>query len=296
MVGKWRAAQTALDDAEQLFRNQCTGVSWERDTVHDFQLWALLQMGELSDLRRRWIGIYREAQERGDLYAANMLTSLYMTMIKLAANEAPDPEGRLESVAIPDRGRPINLQNSTALDALISIYFYRGDFGTAWTRILAIWPEYSRSMLFRIQMIRINMLEQRSRSALGMAERARQPKSYLRQAKLDARRLAREKQRWALAHAAFVRAGIAACEENMGRAVDLMNLAVQLYDEADMPLRAQILRYRLGEVLNDAKSRALRQDAEIWMRNQGIVSPVRWAGMYAPGFAKISSELMETSF
>ncbi len=93
-----------------------------------------------------------------------------------------------------------------------------------------------------------------------------------------------------------MRAGIAACEENTGRAVDLMNLAVQLYEEADMSLRAQILRYRLGEVLTDATSRAGRQHAEIWMRNQGIVSPVRWAGMYAPGFAKISSELMETSF
>jgi len=296
MLGQWQAAQTSLDEAEQLFRNQCTGVSWERDTVHNFLLWALFQMGELAELRRRWVDMYREAQERGDLYAANILTSFYMTMIKLTANESPDSEARLEAVAIPEKGRPFNLQNSTAFDALISLYFYRGDFSTAWTRIRAIWPEYSRSMLIRIQMIRIHLLEQRSRSALAMAERAKQPKSYLRQAKLDARQLGREQQRWALAHAAFVRAGIAACEENMGRAVDEMNLAVQLYDEADMRLRAQILRYRLGEVLTDAKSRTLRQDAEIWMRNQGIVSPVRWAGMYAPGFAKISSELMETSF
>jgi serine/threonine protein kinase len=296
MLGQWKAAQTYLDEADQLFRNRCTGVSWERDTVHNFLLWALLQMGELAELRRRWIDMFREAQERGDLYAANMLTSLYMTVIKLAANEAPDSEAQLEATAIPQGGRPFNLQNSTAFDGLISLYFYRGDFSTAWNHIRTMWPEYSRSMLIRIQMIRINVLEQRSRSALAMAERAKQPTTYLRQAKLDARQLNREKQRWALAHAAFVRAGIAACEEQIDRAVTEMNLAVQLYDEADMPLRAQVLRYRLGEVLTDATSRARRQEAEIWMRNQGIISPVRWAGMYAPGFAKISNELMETSF
>ncbi len=296
LLGEWKAAQTSLDQAEQLFRTQCTGVSWERDTIHNFLLWALYQLGELAELRRRFSAIYREAQERGDLYAAATLTSFYMTMIKLTANESPDSEAQLEAAAVPSEGRPLNLQNSSALDALISLYFYRGDFSTAWSRIRAMWPEYSRSMLIRIQMIRIHLLEQRSRSVLGMAERAKQPSIYLRQAKRDARQLAREQQRWALAHAAFVRAGIAACEENIGQAVDLMNLAVQLYEEADMPLRAQILRYRLGEVLTDATSRAGRQEAEIWMRNQGIVSPVRWAGMYAPGFAKISSELMETSF
>jgi tetratricopeptide (TPR) repeat protein len=296
MLGQWKAAQSSLDEAEQLFRNQCTGVSWERDTVHNFLLWALFQMGELVELRRRWSVMYRESQERGDLYAAAMLTSFYMTMIKLAANEAPDSETQLEAAAIPKGGRPFNLQNSSAFDALISLDFYRGDFSTAWTRIRTMWPQYSRSMLIGIQMIRIHLLEQRSRSALAMAERAKQPSSYLRQAKLDARQLGREQQPWALAHAAFVRAGIAACEENPDRAVDEMTLAVQLYDEADMPLRAEVLRYRLGEVLTDATNRARRQDAEVWMRNQGIVSPVRWAGMYAPGFAKISSELMETSF
>ena len=45
MQGQWKPAQTALDQAEQLFRNQCTGVTWERDTVHNFVLWALMQTG-----------------------------------------------------------------------------------------------------------------------------------------------------------------------------------------------------------------------------------------------------------
>jgi serine/threonine protein kinase len=296
MVGQWKAAQTSLEDADQLFRSQCTGVSWERDTAHNFLLWAVFQIGELAEFRRRWSVMHREAQERGDLYAAGMLTSFYMTMVKLTANEAPDSEAQLEAAAVPAAGRLFNLQNSSAFDALIALYFYRGDFNTAWTRIKAVWPQYSRSMLLHTQMLRIHYLEQRSRSALAMAERARDSSVFLRQARADARQLAREQQTWALAHAAFVRAGIAACQEKTGQAADELTLAAQLYDQADMPLRAHIMRYRIGEVLTDAQSRALRQDAEVWMRNQGIVSPVRWAGMYAPGLAKVSSELMETSY
>ncbi len=68
------------------------------------------------------------------------------------------------------------------------------------------------------------------------------------------------------------------------------------YDRAEMPLRAQILRYRLGEVQSDAETRELRDKAELWIKEQGIVSPARWAGMYAPGFLKISTESIETSY
>jgi hypothetical protein len=296
MLGQWKTAQAQLDEAEQIFRTECTGVSWERDTVHNFLLWAIFQMGELAELQRRWNVMYRESRERGDLYAAGMLTTFYMTMIKLTANEAPDSEAQLEAAAAPAAGHPLNLQNSAAFDALIALYFYRGDFNTAWTRIRAIWPAYSRAMLLRIPMFRIHLLEQRSRSALAMAERSKDPSIYLRRAKLDAQQLKSENQTWALAHAAFIRAGISACAEKTGQAADEMTLAAQLYDQADMPLRAQIMRYRIGEVLTDPESKTQRQDAETWMRNQGIVSPVRWAGMYAPGFAKISSELMETSY
>jgi serine/threonine protein kinase len=296
MVGQWKAAQTALDQAEELFRNRCTGVTWERDTVHNFVLWALLQLGEVAELKRRWSHLYRESQERGDLYAATMLTSLYMTMIKLAKNERVESEGELANFI--DRRDPhrFNLQHSSAFNALMYLYLYRGDISYAWERLGAFWPEYSRSMLLKIQMVRIDMHELRARTALAMAEKALDPLVYLRQAKHDAARLEREGQQWAIAHAHYVRAGIAACKEDAVRAIGELTLAVEHYDQAEMRLRAEILRYRLGEVQGEAATRQRREQAEQWMRDQGIVSPARWAGMYAPGFLKISTESTETSY
>ena len=34
--------------------NHCTGVTWERDTIHNFMLRALVQMGEIAELKQRW--------------------------------------------------------------------------------------------------------------------------------------------------------------------------------------------------------------------------------------------------
>ena len=53
MIGRWKTAQTSLDQAEEILRNKCTGVAWERNSVHNFVLWALIQMGELAEVRRR---------------------------------------------------------------------------------------------------------------------------------------------------------------------------------------------------------------------------------------------------
>ena len=296
LFGRWGAAQASLDEAEQLFRNHCTGVAWERDTGHNFALWALWQMGQLAELKRRWTVLLREAQERGDLYATITLTTFPMTIIKLAANQQPDSEAELEARLSRRGGQPFNLQHSNAFDSLIYLDLYRGDLTRAWVRLNTIWPQYAHSLLFRIQLTRIQMLELRARCAVAMAERSSNPAPLILQARRDAQRLQREGQPWALAHAHYVRAAIAACEEDAVRSSAELDAAARLYDQAEMPLNAQIMRFRLGEVQAGDETRALRNDAELWMRDQEIIVPARWAGMYAPGFSRISSESTETSF
>jgi serine/threonine protein kinase len=296
MLGAWKTARSHLDLAEITFRDRCTGVTWERDTVHNFTLWALVQMGELTELKRLWSVFFRESQERGDRYAATMLTTFYMTLIKLAGNDPIQTESELETLMDRTDNRGFTLQHSAALQSLVHIDLYKGDVNQAWSRIDAAWPEYKKAMLFRIQMIRIDMLELRSRCALAMAEKSNSPDVYLHVAKSDARRLEGAGQNWAHAHAHYVQAGIAACEEDAIQAVQKLLVATEGYFAAGMPLRAHLLRYRLAEIQGTAEIRARREEAERWIRSQGIVSTARWAGLFAPGLAKVSSESIETSF
>jgi hypothetical protein len=253
-------------------------------------------MGELAELKRRWTVLFREAQDRGDLYATATLTTFPMTIIKLAANQQPESEAVLEEMLGRREGQAFNLQHSNAFDSLIYLDLYRGELTRVWARLNATWPLHARSLLFRIQSTRIQMHELRARCVVAMAERSDQPAPLLVQARRDAQRLHREGQTWAVAHAHYVQAAIAACEEDPARAGAELDTAARLYDQADMPLNAQIMRYRLGEIQAGPETRALRNDAELWMRNQGIVVPARWAGMYAPGFSRISSESTETTF
>src|SRR5208337_2025499 len=126
MLGQWKQAQSSFDNAETLLRNHCTGVTWERDTVHSLALWALMHMGQIAELKRRWSLLIREAQDRGDLYAVSTLTTFYMTMIRLADDDSTGIEDELEEVMNQWTRRGFFIQHATAFRSLMHLDLYRG--------------------------------------------------------------------------------------------------------------------------------------------------------------------------
>jgi hypothetical protein len=225
-----------------------------------------------------------------------MLTNLYMSTIKLARNEPLENEAELEAVLDHRPAGRFNIQHSYAFDSLMQLDLYRGNIAKAWARINETWPEFSRSFLLKIQLIRVQKLEQRGRVAVALAEKKADSGAYLAQARRDAERLAAEGLGWATAHSLYLKAAIAACEEDSIQAVEVLQAAINAYDNADMPLNAQILRYRLTEVQGGTNAHVEREQIESWLQSRGIAAPARWAGMSAPGFGKISFESIETSF
>ena len=183
-----------------------------------------------------------------------------------------------------------------AFRSLMHLDLYRGRVEAAWQRLSAIWPEYSSSMLLRIQMIRIQMLELRARSALALAEMNKDPQASLQTAGQDARRLAVEGQPWAVAHASYIQAGIAACLEDRWTALHHLTRAADQYDAADMPLNAWVMRYKMGEIQGEDEGRALITKAEAAIKAQAVASPARWSRMIAPGFSMIATCQIETSY
>jgi serine/threonine protein kinase len=295
MLGQWKHAQTSFDQGEILLRNECTGVTWERDTVCSLALWALMHMGKIAELKRRWTILIKEAQERGDHYAATNLTTFYMATIRLAQDDPAGIEDELESVTSQWARRGFFIQHSTAFRSLVHLDLYCDRPQSAWDRVSAIWPEYSRSMLLRIQLIRIQMLELRARSALALAERSRNSQLLIQSAAADARKLAREGQEWAIAHSHYIQAGIAACRDDASTALDQLSLAAKCYDAADMHLRGSVMRYRTGEIQAGREGQKLIARAETAIERESISSPARWAQMSAPGFSRVTATQIETT-
>ena len=284
LFARWREARESFDRAEAIFRDRCTGVAWELDTVHNLALWATTHMGDLATLRRRWPILLQEAQGRGDLYAITTLNTFFMALLRLADG---DPEGaRRELAAVMGRWshRGFHVQHGNAFRAEVHIDLYRGDGAAAWGRMRQHWAAYRRSQLLRVQMLRIELLELRGRSALAAARTARRPAPFLRAAARDARRLEHEHEPWARAHAELLRAGIAAVRGDQRRAVAGLYAAAAQFETLEMHLHAAASRRRLGELLGAAPGEALVTEADQWMRDQTIRDPARMTNVYAPGF------------
>jgi hypothetical protein len=241
-------------------------------------------MGELAELSRRAPALIQEARERGNKYCEyNLLISSLIALHLLNDNPAPARDGLRHVLGRWSR-HGFHVQHHNGLRHQVFIDLYQGGGAAAWRRVSAEWPAYKASQLMRIQQVRIEAYRMRSCSALAAVASGADPRSLLRIADGDARRLGREDVAWAQAHARFIRAGIARLRGDLsGARVNLEDAAVR-YTAAGMHLCAAATRRRLGELLGGDAGGALVADADSWMMGQQIRNPKRMADLYAPGF------------
>ena len=284
LAGRWKASCTCLRRAECLFRDGCKGVIWELDITHTFCLWSLLQMGSLPQLTRSHAILFRQAQERGDLYALMNLGTYIMAIVR-AANDEPEA-ARQELTRITGRWsqRGFHVQHHNVLLARMALDLYEQRGDAAWDYISAQWPAYRVSLLMRVQQIRIDMLQLYARAALAASARSANPEPFLITAERQARRLERERARWSAGHASFVHAAVSLARGDADHALVLLNSAEKAYEASDMYGYVAATRCRKGKLLGGDEGRALVEESTSWMADQGIRNPVRMLAMLCPGF------------
>ena len=157
LEGRWRDALGACDGAEAIFRDGCTGVAWELNTAHAYALWALSHLGEWVEMSRRFPVLINEARERGDLYAEMNLSTYILTVVRLAADEPGAARDELRRVAGQWSREGYHVQHNDQVWAEVLTDLYAGDGPAAWDRITRHWPTLSRSLLMRVQFIRVAM-------------------------------------------------------------------------------------------------------------------------------------------
>jgi serine/threonine protein kinase/tetratricopeptide (TPR) repeat protein len=284
-AGRWKDATTFCDQAEVIFRNRCTGVTWECNTALMYSLWALYCAGEVAEAVRRSAVLRQQALERGDHYATMTLGIGVGVLARLAADDPDGARRELQQLVEQWTYQPYYVQHYTALLAQIGVELYFGNAEAAWKLIEERWPSARQALLLmRIQFVRIFMLHLRTRCALAAAAASTRPESFLRIAERDARRMDSEKAPWASALARFVRAGVAAGRGDRARAVKLLEEAKALLEAVDMRLWARVALRRRGLLLGGAEGKALVVEADEWMRAQKIQHPERFTAMLAPGF------------
>jgi hypothetical protein len=160
------------------------------------------------------------------------------------------------------------------LVAMASADLYEGDGAAAVERLAAGWRDVERSLFLRVQFIRIEAMHLRGRAALAAAAPGTAGAAMRKRALADARKLDREKMRWASALARLLRAGVAAQDGDRATADGLLGEAIVELEALDMHLYAQAARRARGEV--DAVDR--------WMSEQQVQNPSRMTALLVPGF------------
>jgi hypothetical protein len=282
--GQWKRAFGFSERALTILREQCVGVPWEMNMAQNLFIWALMYQGELGELSRRVPAVLEDARRRGNLYLATEVTTR-SNFVWLAAD---DPEGG-EREAIDAMSRwsekGFHRQHYSFLLARVQTALYRGESATAWRLLEEQKANMRRSMLTRVQVLRVEALYLRARCAIAVAAADPANRRFLATARRCARRIARERMPWSDPFAWLIRAGIASVEGQRHEAAAYLDEAANGFERGDMNMYLAVTRRRIGTLRRDVRGREVQRQAETWMAAQQIKNPVFLTRMYAPGFA-----------
>jgi serine/threonine protein kinase/tetratricopeptide (TPR) repeat protein len=283
--GEWREALERSEQAEEIFRDRCTGVVWEVDSTQLYGIWALFYLGELGRLERRVVQLLREAEHRGDLFAA---TNLQTGLASVAWLMRDDPGGARQAARAAIgcwSHQGFHVQHWLAFGTEAFAALYEGEPAAALDEINRQWRPLQASMLLRIQIVRIEALMHRARLSLATAaDRERDRPALLAVADRDARRILRERMAWSAPLALLLQAAVASARGRADLALPILARAAEGFDAAEMPLYAAVTRWRWGELAGGDEGKACIESARGLLVTERVTRPERFLAMLAPGF------------
>jgi hypothetical protein len=288
MEGRWETGWELFQRCEEIFREQCTGVTWELDTAHVVAFRSLTFLGRLRELSERLPRLLKEASERDDLFATTSLQTRYGWVVNLMADEPGRARRQLRAAADAWSHQGFHLQHYFQLVGETDISLYQGSGLVAWENLVERWAGLERSLLRRrVQLFRIETHHLRARAALAAAASsslsAPHRRDLLGHAVRDAKRIEREKTPWGDPLAALLRAGIASVRGERANSLTALAAAESGFDMTKMALYAAATRRCRGLLLGGGEGHALVESADAWMRAERIKNPDRMTAMLAPG-------------
>jgi eukaryotic-like serine/threonine-protein kinase len=286
MTGRWNTARVHFERAEVIFRDQCVGVTFELASVRMLLFRAYAWLGALKTLTLLAEPVLRDAEKRRDLYTVVNVRANTMAFLSLMRDDVADAERELALAArdLPKNG--FHVQHALWLITQLGVLLYRGEPARVLGLLAERWPTIRRSMLLRVQMIRIPFEDARVRACLLLiASGAPDAPAFRKVAERGIRALEREHLDWADALASVLRAGLVCTSgtPDHRRAATLHLIAAEKGFEAlGANLMLAVARRRRGELVGGAEGRSLVASAEGWMSAEGVREPNKVCALYAP--------------
>jgi hypothetical protein len=238
-------------------------------------------MGELS---RRVSSLTREAQERGDRYAATNLRSSLLPLTLLAAGAVGAARREIEECMAAWSAKNFTLQHYNALLASANLDLYRDDGAAAHERMESTWHDLDKSLLLVMEQSCLEAWHLRARALIAATAPGQRAAAFKRVAALN-RKVRRGNLPWALGLADLLDVAVALGRADKTAALTRLDQAIERLDGADMGLYALAARRRRGELVGGDAGKAEVDEADRRMTGEKIAHPDRWTAMLVPLFA-----------
>jgi len=283
-VGRWREATDHFREALRLLRDCDPGMSWELTTAHSMGLYAHYYMGEIIELVRRIPLLMADARLRGDLFAAIALAPV-ATFVALARDDVATARREISRARASWRVGGFRVQDYWLLFGQLLVDLACGDGVAALARLQVGWRGLRRSLLLRSQLIRVQMLALRGRSAVAAAvlQDGAQRRSLLRMAERDARKLDRESLPHAHPDALLLRAAVAHQTGGPELALPLLAEAQEAFRRIDMGFHTEVVARCRGALEGGEQGAARVRAAHEYMARQQVRNPDLMVAIHAPG-------------
>ena len=286
LEGNWKQCRDECEQASEILRSKCSGISWELGTANTFALLARGNRGDWFENRQLLPTLIREAESRGDLYSTLSLRILgFVHILDLASGQ---PELARQNL---DRDLELwsdqnDMQRAGAVVAKMNIALYQNDPERAWSDYESGWPWLQRSGLLRLPAPYAIAHHCRGRVALAMADRCGpgvpSRERFLRVARDSTKCIFTKGLPGTRGLGRLMQAGISSFESSERARQDLALAAGELLEGDHIPYRMAAL-YRLSAFASGDELAAIDGEIGEWVAKQQITDPARIFASFAPG-------------
>jgi hypothetical protein len=253
-----------------------------------FAIQSLSHLGRFAELRARQAAALRIALDHGDLYAVVNLRIGNPNLAWLTDGDSERARSEcLEAMSAWSK-RGFHIEHYYELLALTNVDLYERKGRDAHERVSEKLEAIRRSLLMRVQMVRMTVWLMQGRTALATAMDARgvERVRLLALAARSARRVAAERLPWGAAAAELLKGGVAKLEGDDSRAIVALTRALSEAERAKTALMAASAKHALGLCKGGDEGRRLTEESFAALGQAGAKEPERVIAMTAAGFVR----------
>jgi hypothetical protein len=281
--GRVRDAFRFGAQGEEILRTQCTGVAWELAASRLWILSALALSGRWKEHGIRLATILHEADRNGDRYAQCALPLTAGCHVSYLAADDPGAARRVLDEKIAQWARSqFDFPRLSHWYGSVEVLLYEGRYEEAWQLVTKTWPVMRRTLIFRIEFLRLLVGQLRARCAVALHSVAPRPAVLViaeRFVSASAGSSSTLVQGWGL----LIDAALTAARGHRNGAIAKLQLAEERLGDAGALQFAAASRRRRGELMDDPRGTALIRTADAELVELGAVNPRRATDRLIPG-------------